>query len=104
MRDIKFELLCMEIKRQEEERKNPQYATKERIEEIKRKERERNGIYEIKDVKPDTLVGGWFLYIIVMIGGLIFVDYIYLAIFATIYFFSWRHNEIEKANGRKYDD
>ena len=49
-------------------------------------------------------MNGWIIYIIVMIGGMIFVDYIYLAIFATIYFFRWRHNKIEEANGRKYDD
>ena len=52
------------------------------------------------DTKPDSLIGGWIIYIFVMIAGLIFNDYITLAIFATIVFFWWRHDEIEKDNGR----
>ena len=56
------------------------------------------------DIKPDCLTGGWFLYILVMIGGMIFVDYIFLAVFATVIFFTWRHDKIEEANGRKYNN
>lgn len=99
MLDIKTELILMKIKREEEERKNRKYID---MDELHKKKVEYHQTHP--DIKPDSLVGGWILYIIVMIGGMIFVDYISLAIFATIFFFSWRHNQIERANGRKYDD
>ena len=57
---------------------------------------------DLPDVKPSCLFNGWVAYLIVMIGGLIFRGYVAIAIIATIYFFSWRHNKIEEANGRKY--
>ena len=88
-----------DVKREQEELENPKYID---IEELKK---EKKKYYETHpDIKPDCLATGWILYLIVMIGGLIFVDYVFLAIFATIVFFSWRHNKIEEANGRRYDD
>lgn len=102
MNDVERRLLFEEMEKCELE--EDMYITKERIAQLKEEERIRNGIYTRKDIKPDSLIGGWMLYIIVMIGGLIFNDYILLAIFATVYFFYWRRKEIDKANGRRYDD
>lgn len=101
---LRGDLLLRQLEMQAEERSKIPTITPERIDQLKKEQREKEGITERKDIKPDSLIGGWVLYIIVMIGGLIFVDYIVLAVFATIYFFTWRHREIERANGRKYDD
>lgn len=99
MNNIKNRLLLNDIERRKNERENPKYIDMEKIKQDKIEYHKTH-----PDVKPDCLVGGWILYIIVMIGGMIFKDYFFLAIYATIYFFWWRHDKIERANGRKYDD
>lgn len=101
MNDIKNQLTLMRIQREREEKEFKENNTID-IEKIKQEKLERQKSQP--DIKPDCLSSGWFIYIFIMIGGLIFVDYIYLAIFATVVFFAWRHNKIEEANGRKYDD
>ena len=62
-----------------------------------KKERQKNK----PDMKPDSLIAGWLFYIVIMIGGLIFNDYITIAITSTIIFFIWRRDAIERENGRK---
>ena len=84
------------LKRNAHKYKEVNYIDYDKLEQEKR-ERQKNQ----PDMKPDSLIAGWFLYIFVMIGGLIFYDYFILAIAATIIFFTWRHDAIEKENGRK---
>ena len=94
----KIERTLANVKAFEERQKNVKYVD---FDELERKKREYHRTH--LDIKPDSLSSGWFIYICVMIGGLIFTFYTFLAIFATIYFFWWRHDQIERANGRKYD-
>lgn len=79
--------------------KEPEYIDFEKL------EKEKEEYYKTHpDTKPDSLIYGWCMYIFVMIAGLIFNDYWIIALFATIYFFWWRHDQIERENGRRYDD
>lgn len=95
--DLEFKLLMMRL--EQEKNEEPKYIDLEKLEAEKR-ERMKNK----PDIKPDCLVSGWILYLIVMIGGIIFYDYIYLAIGASLYFFLWRKRQIDIANGRYYED
>ena len=99
MRNIKYELFKMQQETEKEMKKNQKHVD---FEELERQKIEYYKTHE--DIKPDSLSAGWFIYIFVMIGGMIFVDYIWLAIFATLYFIWWRKDQVDRANGRKYDD
>lgn len=98
MNDLKNELRKLQLEMKAEELDNMETIDLEKIRKEKL-ERQKNQ----PDIKPDSLTGGWFLYIVVMIGGMIFNAYLGIAIVATIYFFYWRHDQIERANGRKHD-
>ena len=97
--DVKTKLLVMKLESIEEEKNNQNIID---IEKLKQDKIEYQKTHP--DIKPDCLISGWIIYIFIMIAGLIFVDYIFLAIAATIIFFKWKHNKIEEANGRKYED
>jgi hypothetical protein len=95
--DLEFKLLMMEIESKKNE--EPNYIDFEKLHQEKM-ERMKNH----KDIMPDNLISGWILYLIVMIGGVIFYDYIPMAIIATLYFLLWRQRQIDIANGRHYED
>lgn len=51
---------------------------------------------QLKDSQIDKLVIGWFVYIAVMLGSIIFKDFISIWIFGSIYFYFWRKDVIKK--------
>jgi hypothetical protein len=50
---------------------------------------------------PDVIIG-WIIYIAVMIGSLIFIDFGAIWGFASIVFFVWRHNRLKKPKKHNY--
>ena len=101
MNDLKMELILMRIENDKKEREERAKNVID-IEKIRQEKLAYQKAHPEEEIKPDCLITGWMVYLFVMIAGMIFVDYAFLAIAATFYFFYWRHDRIERANGRRY--
>ena len=55
-----------------------------------------------KDSEVPVVAVGWIIYAIVMIGSIIFKDFISLWVISTIFFFYWRRNQLKKPSKHDY--
>ena len=55
-----------------------------------------------KDYEVPGVITGWIIYIVIMVGSLIFVDFGIIWGFASLAFFAWRHQKLKKPKRHNY--